>query len=169
MRAWTAIIAALVVLAVAVGCSDSRPSVAAIPQGERTAAPDFSVPGLDGGTRSLADRGSKPMLINFWASWCGPCIKEMPAIEEFARRHPEVSVLGLAVNDAPGDSRAFAREHGIRFPLGIDRRADVLSSYGGSGLPVTVLVGADGKVITTFIGEIQAADLDDLARLAEAG
>ncbi len=169
MRAWTGIIAALIVLAVAAGCSDSRPGVAAIPEGERTAAPAFTVPGLDGGTRSLADRGSKPMLINFWASWCGPCVKEMPAIAEFARRNPQVSVVGLAVNDDVGASRKFAREHDIRFPLGIDRQAEVLSSYGGSGLPVTVLVGADGKVITTFIGGLTTDDLDDMARLAEAG
>lgn len=148
-------------LLVAAGCSDDVGGAA--PEGERRAAPSFSLPGLDSGTVTLRQFRGTPVVINFWASYCEPCKEEMPDLAEFARETPGVAVVGVAVNDRPSDSRAFARAVGVPFPLAVDRDAETAGEYGVIGLPVTVLVDRDGRIVTTVTGPVGP---DDLARMA---
>lgn len=160
-----AVLVILVVLAALAGCSDDAARVTGQPEGDRKEAPEFSLPGLEGGTVRLADFRGEPLLINFWASWCEPCKEEMPEVNRFARTHGDIRVLGIAVNDDPDDSRAFARSVGVRFPLAVDRDATTGARYGVTGLPVTVLVGADGRIVSTVYGGVDRDDLDALAAL----
>ena len=167
-RAHVAVLLVLIATAlVGAGCSevglggdDSEP----LDQGGRTPAPAISVPALDGGERvTLASRLGRPVVLNFWASWCEPCVREMPALVEFANETPGIDVVGLAVSDLPADSRRFAEEVGITFDLGIDRDGEVAREYGATGLPVTVVIDPEGRVADTFFGEITRAQLDSYA------
>ena len=111
--------------------------MALTPAADRAPAPAVTAPALDGGRPiTLAAFRGRPVLLNFWASWCEPCQKEMPALVAFSKEHPGLSVVGLAVNDRPAYSRRFARKVGADFPLGIDRDADVAAEFDATtGLP----------------------------------
>jgi peroxiredoxin len=87
----------------------------------------------------------------------------MPALVEFAKATPGVQVVGVATTDRPSDSRAFARETGADFPLGVDRRGDAAATFGVVGLPATVFVDAEGRVAATSHGELTRQQLDGYA------
>jgi cytochrome c biogenesis protein CcmG/thiol:disulfide interchange protein DsbE len=147
------------------GLGEGGAGAATTPVAERGAAPAFRVPALEGGGEiALADYRGVPVVLNFWASWCGPCRDEMPALVEFADANPGLRVVGLAVNDRPEDSRRFAGDLGVDFDLGVDRDGDVAASYGATGLPVTVVIDAEGRVATTWFGPITRNDLDLFTR-----
>ncbi|WP_217921724.1 TlpA family protein disulfide reductase [Miltoncostaea oceani] len=131
---------------------------------DRDPAPEISVPALDGGGTVTLDDRDRPVILNFWASWCEPCTREMPALVEFATVHPELDVVGIAVNDRPADSRRFAEEIGIPFELGVDRSGDVAADFNVQGLPVTVVIDAEGRVASVFPGEIDREQLDAFAQ-----
>jgi cytochrome c biogenesis protein CcmG/thiol:disulfide interchange protein DsbE len=167
-----AIAALLAVLAIAVlaaGCGgaaglggdDTQPIQ---PARDRRPAPAVSVAALDGGPElTLASREGRPVILNFWASWCEPCQRETPALVAFSKANPGLDVVGLAVNDRPADSRRFAAQMKIPYDLGADRDADVASEFGVQGLPVTVIIDAEGRIADTFAGEITRAQLDGYA------
>jgi cytochrome c biogenesis protein CcmG/thiol:disulfide interchange protein DsbE len=160
------VVLALVAAALAAGCGGLGGDAAAdlTPPGERTVAPAFSVPALDGDGRvTLAAHRGRPVVLNFWASWCGPCREEMPELVRFAGEQPGIDVVGLAVNDRPADSRRFADRAGATFELGIDRDAVTAGEYGVTGLPVTVAIDAEGRVATTIFGPVGEEELDGLA------
>ncbi len=132
---------------------------------DRDPAPALTVPSLDGGPDVTLEGRTKPVVLNFWASWCEPCTREMPALVAFSERNPDVDVVGVAVTDRPEDSRKFAEEVGIPFTLGSDRRGAVAADFGVQGLPVTVLIDAEGRVAATHPGEIDGEELDGYADL----
>lgn len=92
-------------------------------------APDFTLTLFDGTdfrlSRHLSDDG-RPVVLNFWASWCAPCREEMPAFDTVARRRPEVLFVGVAVRDTEAEARSFAAEIGVAYPLGIDADGKIL-------------------------------------------
>ena len=166
MRRSLAALATIAVAATLAGCAGlgDDDDVSLVPVEERSPAPAFRVPALDGsGEVSLADHAGRPVVLNFWASWCGPCQAEMPALVEFSRATPGVDVVGLAVTDVLADSRAFARELGVDFELGVDRRGDTIARFGGTGLPITVFVDEEGRVAQTAFGELTRRQLDAYA------
>jgi cytochrome c biogenesis protein CcmG/thiol:disulfide interchange protein DsbE len=164
------VVVAVLVVGLVVGTRGDATAVPqAAPAGDREAAAAFSVPALDGGGEvALEDYAGRPVVLNFWASWCPPCRAEMPALDAFAEDNPDVAVLGLAVNDAPEDSRAFAEALEVGFPLGVDRDGSVSIDYGATGLPVTVLIDPRGGVAETWFGEINREQLDDLLDQVDA-
>jgi len=108
-------------------------------------APAFTLPDLQGRPISLADHAGQTVVLNFWATWCGPCRLEIPAFSSFADDHPDIPVLGIAVDgDAPELRRARA-ELGITYPVLIADDA-IKAAYGVEILPTTVIVGEDGAV-----------------------
>jgi thiol-disulfide isomerase/thioredoxin len=168
MRRALALIVALAAAAVLAGCSGGGLGEGAVqdllPAADRDPAPAVDVPALEGDGRvTLADRAGRPVVLNFWASWCEPCTRETPALVRFSEEHPGLDVVGLAVNDTRGDARRFAEEEGVPYDLGLDQGADVASEFGVSGLPVTVVVDGEGRVAATFIGEIEEAQLESFA------
>ena len=126
-------------------------------------APGFKVPTLDGSSFSLADHfanGGGPVFLNLWASWCPPCRAEMPAIDAAATRHPDVTFVGVAVQDDFQAAEQFAREIDVSYTIGFDESVEVNSSYPSAGLPVTFLIGSDGVVLQALYGQLDESRID---------
>ena len=130
------------------------------PERRRT-APDFELPRLEGGgTLSLSEFDGAYVLLNFWASWCAPCLEEIPSLravrERFAGRGLEV--VGVTVNDLVEDSRAFARENGMEYPNVVGNDG-LYESYGLSPwIPVTLLIGPDRRILYEWHGPQSTAE-----------
>jgi thiol-disulfide isomerase/thioredoxin len=113
---------------------------------------------------SLQDWRGRPLVINFWATWCPPCVKELPLLDEFARNQREagVQVLGLAV-DGPTPVREFLARQPVSFPVGLAGLdgVDIGRQLGNTGgqLPYTVWVDARGRVVLRHLGALNEADL----------
>lgn len=134
-------------------------------------APDFTLETADGRFR-LSDQRGKVVVLNFWASWCGPCRYEMPAFQETyeARRDAGDFVL-VAVNVTADDSRAaadrFAEQFGLTFPVPYDTTRSVANAYGVRGLPATFFIDADGILRARTYGPVPLDRLEEL--VASAG
>lgn len=128
---------------------------------EGEAAPDFTVELIDGGTYTLSQSEGRQVVLNFWASWCGPCREEIPAISIFAEAHPDIDVIGIAVRDPEQASRDFAAEVEASYPLALTDDA-VENLYPGLGLPYTYVIDADGVVSTIWNGIVDQFVLNDL-------
>ncbi len=123
----------------------------------------------EGGRIELASLKGKPLVINFWATWCPPCVREMPLLDGWARQHAGqgLTVLGLAV-DSPSPVREYLQKTPVSFPIGLTgfsgtELARQLGNEQG-GLPFTVVFDAAGAPIVRKLGETKAADLEAWAR-----
>lgn len=121
-------------------------------------APLFVLKTFDGNEITLADH-PETVVLNFWASWCVPCRTEMPEFDRFATAHPEVTVIGVAVEDTDEAARAFAAEVGVGYPLGLDDSIGDL--YPRLGLPTTYVI-RQGVVVSKSDGALTFADLEAL-------
>jgi cytochrome c biogenesis protein CcmG/thiol:disulfide interchange protein DsbE len=126
-----------------------------------TAAPPLRLPALDGGTVDLASYRGRPVLVNFWATWCAPCLREFPLLRRTLDEHRAdgLVVLGVLVNDSPDKARAFVREHGASWPVGIDRDSRTVAALKLVGLPESVFVRRDGTLSSRVLGELTPAQL----------
>jgi peroxiredoxin len=126
-------------------------------------APDITYQTFDGETASLSDYTGRPLVVNFWASWCAPCITEMPAFEQVHQQMgDEVAFLGLDVQDTLEDGQQFADRTGVTWDLGRDPDGTLVRQLGGIGMPTTVLIDADGVVQEINTGELDAEELTSL-------
>ncbi|MGN6382889.1 MAG: TlpA family protein disulfide reductase, partial [Dyella sp.] len=118
---------------------------------------------LDGRAHRLADYRGHRVLLNFWASWCGPCLDEMPALDRAARAHPQATVLGIAM-DEPARVRAFLAAHPVNYPMLLGRLDSPSTSLqlgdNAEVLPYSALFDADGRLLATHRGPLDAATLD---------
>jgi len=122
-------------------------------------APNFTLPRLHGnGELSLASLKGKAVVLNFWASWCGPCRDEVPVLERAWDRYRKhgVVVLGIDQQDVTGDARAFAKKYGVTYPLVRDGPGKVVATYGLTGVPETFFVGRSGKLVEHVAGQVNA-------------
>jgi cytochrome c biogenesis protein CcmG/thiol:disulfide interchange protein DsbE len=138
-------------------------------------APNFNLGLFDGTTFSLdqARREGKPVVVNFWASWCGPCADEAPALEAAWRRNSNwVTFVGVNVQDQDPDALAFMRRFGISYPNGSSNAGPVSVQYGMRGVPETYFIASDGRLVRKW-NTLTAADLDqflgELQRASAAG
>jgi thiol-disulfide isomerase/thioredoxin len=127
--------------------------------------PVFSLQDAEGKSRSITEWDGKTLVINFWATWCAPCRREIPMLNALsaARAKQGVAVIGIAV-DLRDKVLPYAKEVGINYPLliGEDGGLDAASAFGlGSiGLPTTVFVDAQGRIVTAHLGELHADQAD---------
>jgi peroxiredoxin len=113
-------------------------------------APTFELPRLMGAnTLSSNDLEGSPYVLNFWATWCGPCRTEMPAFERVWQKYESrgVVIVGVNINDDLGDAREFARELGITYPLVVDENDELATELGVKGLPQTFFVDSAGNIV----------------------
>ncbi len=146
----------LVFLAGAVGLIVlGRTHRAEAPAVEGYFAPEFTLPRLDGGQEGLSDNRGKVVLVNIWASWCKPCVEEIPSLEALYRMEKDKGFEILAVSidkGAPDAVRDFVREHRVSFPVLLDPSGSVGRLYGITGVPESFLVGKKGMIIEKVIG-----------------
>lgn len=127
------------------------------------AAPDFTLTALDGTRWTLSEQRGKTVVLNFWATWCGPCRVEAPGLSSFAAEHPDIPVLGIAVDGTPDKLAAAAKDLGITYPvLRVDEATR--KAYGVETLPTTVVVGPDGAVRSVHAGLMLETHLELLTR-----
>ena len=151
------------------GSAGSGGSGAGETAGGRQKAPAFSLETLSGDDFALAEAKGRPLVINFWATWCGPCEAELPIKKRLARElGDKVRLLGINLTTSEGsvdDVRRYAEEHEINYPVLLDTRGNVQQRYGVRGTPTTYVIDADGGVVTKFMG---AMDYRDMKRRLEA-
>jgi cytochrome c biogenesis protein CcmG/thiol:disulfide interchange protein DsbE len=127
-----------------------------------TNAPDFSLGMFDGSTVTLAGalQSGKPAVVNFWASWCGPCADEAPVLESAARRYGDrITFIGVDVEDIDSDAQAFLSKYGITYPNGSGNAGPISVQYGMRGVPETYFIAPDGRLIRKW-NTLTAADLE---------
>jgi cytochrome c biogenesis protein CcmG, thiol:disulfide interchange protein DsbE len=117
-------------------------------------APDFSITTDSGRSISRADFGGKLLVLNFWATWCPPCIEEMPSLDQFQKTFAPkgVVVLGISVDKDEQAYRAFLSKAGVSFQTARDPRAGINADYGTFKYPETYIIDTRGKVVRKFIG-----------------
>ncbi len=120
-------------------------------------APDFTLTTLEGTRISLEDLRGKPVVINFWASWCPPCRIEAPLIERTWRayKNRDLIFLGINIQDRKEDALNYIREFDITYPNGPDPTGEISIDYGVSGLPVTFFISRKGEVVRRWVGAIE--------------
>lgn len=133
-------------------------------------APAFTLPDVRDGSATVSLPVGRPVIVNFFAAWCEPCRRELPALEQAYRRHRGyVEVVGIDVADSRSRAVDLLDATGVTFPTGYDPSREVADRYRLAGMPTTVFVGADGRVLGTVRGPLDLDTLDTwVERLREA-
>jgi cytochrome c biogenesis protein CcmG, thiol:disulfide interchange protein DsbE len=121
---------------------------------------------MDGTAANLSEFAGRPVVVNFWASWCPACVAEMPDFEAVhAELGDQVVFLGLNMQETdPAGAEALVTATGVSYLLGTDPRGEIFNQFGGIAMPTTVFIDADGQVVRTHAGVLFEADLDALIR-----
>ena len=142
-----------------------QPQAAVQPVDEDSAKPEMpslTVTTVAGEEYDLAARRGKWVVVNFWATWCSPCLKEMPELSALDAMREHVEVVGLAYEEIePAAMRAFLQEHPVVYPIAIlDVYAPPADFATPRGLPMTYLIAPDGKVARQFLGPVTAKEIE---------
>lgn len=137
--------------------------------GNRNAAPDFTVTDGGGNRVSTADLSGKPVILNFWATWCPPCRSELPAFDKLYRQYGnEVSFMMIDLTDGYRETvegvKKFMSENGYTFPVYYDTEGSAAEAYNVSSIPFTVAVGRNGNIVGTHLGAMSEAALEKLIK-----
>ena len=149
---------------------EGRGLAAALERGERPLAPQLEFEPLAGEeTIRLADYRGKAVVLNFWASWCEPCKKEAPLLQEAWERYRDdgLVVLGIDAQDFRSDAQAFVERYGLTYPIAYDGNGASLGRFGNTGFPETWFMGRDGRLVGEHIvGEFDRQQLEENVRAA---
>ncbi len=131
-------------------------------EAQRTAAPDFTAYDADGNAVQLSDYFGKPLVLNFWASWCGPCKSEMPAFQQAYEQEDGVQFLLVNMTggrETQADAEALLAQEGYTFPVLFDLDLDAAMTYGVAALPTTYFLDAEGNLVAWAQGAINEQTL----------
>ncbi len=125
-------------------------------------APDFTAELIDGSSLALSDLKGKPVIINFWATWCGPCVREMPAFERLKEDFgDEIGIIAVNCGDDADTVKDFVDENGYTFPVALDENYEVAMLYPSNSIPYTVVLDANGKITHVSTGAYDADTMYD--------
>ena len=139
------------------------------------AAPTFTLPVAANGKGTgeseqlaLGDLKGHPVILDFWASWCGPCAIEAPVLDRLARRYASkgLVVLGMNASDTPQVMKHYAAQKGLSYPMLVDSTNEVSAQYGVEKLPSLVIIDKEGKVMSYLIGTVDEAALSEIVGAA---
>ena len=167
-RGWVpyAWIAAAFLVMASVGHFAARQSGGLTPVSERKVMPDIVMAQLDGGTWRMTEHRSQVVLVNYWATWCGPCREEMPGLVRLSRDlGPKgLAVVGIAMDDGGEEKvRRFVEEMRVNYPIVIGDEG-LGKQYGLGGMPLSVLVDRQGKIADEHAGVVNKADTEKKIR-----
>ena len=141
-----------------------------VPEGTEPAsvgaqAPDVTLELLDGTTTKLSAFEGRPVVLNFWSSTCIPCLKEMPDLESvWTSNGGKVAVVGVDVTDTEAAGREMVATTGVTYPNGRDPGADIFAAFGGTALPRTVFIDADGTIVDVHNGALTEDEVESILR-----
>jgi cytochrome c biogenesis protein CcmG, thiol:disulfide interchange protein DsbE len=118
------------------------------------AAPDFTLPTIDGKQVSLREYRGKVVFLNFWATWCIPCREEMPGLERLHQTYQSqgLAIISIDLKESAEQVKAFLQQHGLSFPALLDQSGSVFRDYLVAGMPTTYLIGRDGMLLARGVG-----------------
>lgn len=127
-------------------------------------APDFTLTDASGEEFVLSEQQGQTVVLNFWATWCGPCVSEIPELSEFHAMHPEVAMLGVSVDEGTRSRVVYRKaEHfGATYPIAHDASGLVGGTYAITTLPTTVVVDPDGQIRDVYVGSLSRHTLEEL-------
>ena len=125
-------------------------------------APAFALADLDGNPVRLSDFAGRPVVVNFWASWCGPCVEEFPLLKQAQAQHAAdgLAVVGIVYQDRSESARSFVERMGADWPAVMDPGGSVANQYAVFGPPETFFIGRDGTLLGHQVGQFSRASLD---------
>ncbi|MGH1017520.1 thiol-disulfide oxidoreductase ResA [Bacillus mycoides] len=126
-------------------------------------APNFVVTDLEGKNIALKDLKGKGVFLNFWGTWCKPCEKEMPYMNELYPKYKEkgVEIIALDADETDIAVKNFVKQYDLKFPVAIDKGQKIIGTYGVGPLPTTFLIDKEGKVVEQIIGEQTKEQLEE--------
>ena len=151
--AWTVILA-LLTLGLSPARVDASPEKGLTPLAEPRPAPEFELPGTDGRSHRLEEYRGRFLLVNFWAVWCAPCLKEMPSMQRAydTLQGERFDLIAIHVGPSLKDAKEFADENHLGFSVLVDESMN-LGIWQVLGVPTTYLVGPQGKIVAEAVGE----------------
>jgi cytochrome c biogenesis protein CcmG/thiol:disulfide interchange protein DsbE len=168
-RVISSVIAVLAAAVVAVSLATTGSGRTAPPADQPAAAFSLTALGQSGQKVALSQYAGRPVIVNFWASWCEPCQKETPLLARWYKQQDgRVALLGLDENDSAANALAFARAKGVSYPLGFDPNTIVASAYHVGALPQTFFLDARHRIVDHVAGALTQAELDQGLRLMNA-
>lgn len=152
--ATTALIVATALIAIVAGSCESG-------AGDDVPATDIEFELLDGGTSTIGAYLDRPVVLNFFASWCTPCKAEMPALEAIHQQRRDIAFVGLAVNDTTARAREIVADTGVTYASGVDPGSAIGNAYEILGMPTTLFIAADGEVAYQHTGGLTANQITE--------
>jgi cytochrome c biogenesis protein CcmG, thiol:disulfide interchange protein DsbE len=131
---------------------------------QKDSALDFTLQKFDGGTISLSEfRGKKPVVVDFWASWCPNCRRDMPNLNRFYEKYKDkVEVIGVNLQEKESTVQKFINSHGINFPIALDSRGEASRTFGIQYTNTHFLIDINGNLVRTIPGDIRESDIASL-------
>lgn len=152
-------------LLVTIACSAGQEELERL--SETRAAPNFTIEDMQSVTHSLADYQGKVLVVNFWATWCPPCVKEMPSLQRAWEqlRGEDIAVLAVNMGEQKQAIEDFIQKYPVELPILLDKDLEVADAWLVSGLPTTYVVNPDGDIVFQVIGEREWDDPDLLEEI----
>lgn len=126
---------------------------------EEQVAPNFTLQTLDGETVRLSELRGKPVVINFWSTWCVPCRQEHPVLQKAPDLYPEVTFVGIVYQDEARKAKAYLKRDPVKYDQLMDPDGKVAIAYGVTGVPETYFVSPEGRIVRKFARPIHEGDL----------